>query len=113
MRSSDLASRPVAGLAPPGTTLLEEHGLDEGVGHGFGGNDRSAILRRWWRAPGTPGDLLAWFDGRLGSGGWIAAHREEEQALFLRGSEQLFVAIRSVDGGAVTYEVGYSDQSDG
>ena len=41
----------------------------------------------------------------------MQAGRESGHVLLLRGREQIFVAVRSVEGGSVTYEVGYSDQS--
>jgi len=113
LTSADLAGRAASALAPPGARLEGEHGVDEGIGHGFGGHDRSAMLHRWWRVPEPPSEVLGWFEERLAEDGWTSLHREDRQALFARGSEQLFVAVRTEEAGGVLYEVGYSDQSGG
>jgi hypothetical protein len=111
LTSADLAGRDASLLAPPGARLEGEHGVDEGVGHGFGGHDRSAILHRWWRVASPPTAVVVWFEERLAEDGWAPLHREDRQALFARGSEQLFVAVRAEEAGGLLYEVGYSDQS--
>jgi len=104
VKASDLAGSDEAGLCSPGSHLIEEHGVDEGVGHGFDGQDRSALLTRWWRTE-AGSDILPWFAEQLAARGWSQVDSSILHGLYLRGHEQLYVVIRSTDPAGTVYEV--------
>src|SRR4051794_30634824 len=122
----EMALRPEAELAYPGSVLVWEKGWDEGEGHGFDDMDKSAAITRWRKVGADPEAIHAWYGQQLEGLGWSRGESSQDETMdtYRRGSEDeptwetFFVIIRQpgfgmweppggFDPAATTYEIDY------
>jgi hypothetical protein len=66
----DLAAREEAGLAFPGSRLVQEMQYDEGEGWGFDNVQKTAMLQRTFTVDADADDVQDWYRTQLALRGW-------------------------------------------
>src|SRR5262245_15034805 len=98
----DLATREEAGLAFPGSRLVEEGGYDEGEGWFDPSVLKGAGLYRGYLSDADGNEVHEWFRTQLANRGWEVVARPpsssgDDDAFYARGSERFAVRVLGHD----------------
>src|SRR5438067_13678775 len=81
MSGKDASELEEANLIFPGSNLVWERLVDEGVGHGFDLWNKSALVSRWYRVEADAVDIHAWYRSQLTSRGWAVGPSSQDGSM--------------------------------